>query len=114
MSGTLLMARARKDEERRGGVHAAHDVVKHFLAASGLGDRLRDAPIYAAWREVLGDDLGRRARAVDFRRGELIVEVESAAHHAELANFTGERYRQLTNRHLGREAIRKVTFKLQR
>ena len=108
------MASGRKDEEQRGGVHSARDAVKHFLAASGLGARLRDAPVYAAWREALGDDLGRRARAVDFRRGELIVEVESAAHHAELANFTGERYRQLTNRHLGREVVRKVTFKLQR
>ena len=108
------MARRKDSEDYRGGVHSAGDAVKEFLRASGLGDKLRDYPIYEAWRSVLGTDLARRARAVDFRRGELIVEVESAAHHHELANFTGERYRQLTNQHLRREAVRKVTFKLKR
>lgn len=101
-------------EPRRGGVHSAKDAVGDFLRASGLASKMRDWPIYQAWREVLGEELSRRARAVDFKRGELIVEVESAAHHHELANFTGERYRQLTNQHLGREAIRKVSFKLKR
>ncbi len=101
-----------KDENARGGVHSANKAVKEFLAASGLGARLRDWPVYEAWRAVLGEDLSRRARAVDFRRGQLFVEVESAAHLHELANFTGERYRQLTNRHLGRETVQKVSFKL--
>jgi hypothetical protein len=109
-----MAERRAKTEENRGGVHSARDAVREFLRASGLGARMRDWPVYEAWRKVLGNDLSRRARAVDFRRGELFVEVESAAHHAELANFTGERYRQLTNQHLGREAVRKVTFKLQR
>lgn len=106
--------RRSKGNADRGGVHSARDAVRDFLRVSGLGERMRDLPVYEAWRKALGDDLSRRARAVDFRRGELVVEVESAAHHAELASFTGERYRQLTNRHLGREAVRKVTFKLQR
>lgn len=101
-------------EPNRGGVHSAQDAVRDFLRNSGLGAKLRDWPVYEAWGVVLGGDLSRRARAVDFRRGELIVEVESAVHHAELSNFTGERYRQLTNQHLGREAVRKVTFKLKR
>lgn len=109
------MSRSRKDYEAyRGGVHRAGDAVRDFLRSSGLGAKLKDYPIYEAWRVVLGPDLSRRARAVDFRRGELIVEVESAAHHHELANFTGERYRQLTNQHLRREAVRMVTFKLKR
>ena len=106
------MTRRSSKQDGRGGVHSAGKAVKEFLAASGLGAKLRDWPVYEAWRVVLGEELGRRARAVDLRRGELIVEVESAAHLHELANFTGERYRQLTNQHLGREAVRKVSFKL--
>ncbi len=88
--------------------------VKAFLAESGLGNKLRDLPIYEAWQAALGEELAHRARPVDFRRGELIVEVESAVHLQELANFTGERFRQLANRDLGSERIRKVTFKLKR
>ncbi len=107
--------RSRSDDgERRGGVHSANKAVKEFLSVSGLGAKLRDWPVYDAWRKALGEDLSRRARAVDFRRGELFVEVESAAHHHELANFTGERYRNLTNQHLGRAAVRKVSFRLKR
>ncbi len=103
-----------RQQENRGGVHSASSAVRDFLRESGLAAKLRDYPVYEAWREALGTELSRRARAVDFRRGELIVEVESAAHHSELSNFTGERYRQLTNKNLGREAVRKVTFKLKR
>lgn len=88
--------------------------VKAFLAESGLGSKLRDLPVYEAWQEALGEELSRRAKPVDFRRGELVVEVESAVHLHELANFTGERFRQLANRDLGFERIRKVTFKLKR
>jgi hypothetical protein len=95
-------------------MRTADQAVKEFLSASGLGDKMRDWPVYDAWRKALGEELSRRARAVDFRRGELFVEVESAAHHHELANFTGERYRQLMNQHLGRPAVRKVSFKLKR
>lgn len=104
----------RSDGERRGGLHSAGDAVREFLRDSGLDARLRDWPVYEAWREVLGQDLSRRARAVDFRRGELVVEVESAAHLHELQSFTGEGYRRRTNQHLGREAVRKVTFRLKR
>jgi Dna[CI] antecedent DciA-like protein len=109
-----MTRRGNQDGERRGGVHPAGQAVREFLRASGLGAKLRDYPVYEAWRKALGDELGRRARAVDFRRGELIVEVESAAHLHEFANFTGERYRQLTNQHLGREAVTRVSFKLKR
>ena len=106
------MAGRPRRSERRGGIHSSAEAVKEFLAASGLGSKLRDWPVYEAWRDALGPELARRARAVDFRRGELVVEVESAAHLHELVSFTGERYRQLTNRRLGRDAVRKVSFKL--
>lgn len=108
----------RKSQQRksteRGGVSSMEQAVKAFLVESGLGSKLRDLPVYEAWQAVLGEELSHRARPVDFRRGELVVEVESAVHLHELSNFTGERYRQLANRDLGSERIRKVTFKLKR
>lgn len=104
-----------KDNDRRGGLAALGDVMRQYLDASGLGQRLRDWPVYDAWRVAVGEELARRARPVDYRRGgELVVEVESAAHLQELRNFTGERYRALANQRLGQERIRRVTFKLKR
>jgi hypothetical protein len=85
-----------------------------FLAASGLSERLRHGAVVHAWGEVLGADLGRHARAVRFARGELQVEVDSAAHLHELSNFTGESFRELANARLGSEQIRRVHFQLKR
>ena len=102
------------DSGRRGGIASVGQALQDFLQTSGLGAKLRDSRVYEAWSEALGEDLARRARAVDFRRGELSVEVESAAHLSELKSFTGERYRQLANRHLGSERIRRVAFKLKK
>ena len=85
-----------------------------FLRESGLAAKFQDWPVFAAWSKAVGEELGRRARAVRFQRGELLVEVESATHLQELTSFTGERYRQLANECLGRESIQRVVFKLKR
>ncbi len=88
--------------------------MKSYLKESGLGPKLRDWPIFEAWRDALGNELGRRARAVAFRAGVLTVEVESAAHKQELTSFTGEGYRRDANERLKRAEITSVVFKLKR
>ena len=90
------------------------EAVQSFLRSSGLGQRIGDMKVYTAWREATGPDLCRRARAVAFRGGELIVEVESSPLLSELKGFTGESYRSETNRQLGSERIRRVNYKLKR
>jgi hypothetical protein len=101
-------------KEDRGRQAFLGDAIGAFLKDSGLGPKMREWKVYDAWREVLGPELGKRARAVAFRRGELVVEVESAAHLQELKTFTGEAYRIAANRSLGSERIRVVAFKLKR
>ena len=98
----------------RGGQAFLGDALRRFLKDSGLGAQMRDWKVYDAWREVLGPELSLRARAVAFRRGELIVEVESAAHLQELKTFTGETYRHAANQSLGSPRITSVSFKLKR
>jgi hypothetical protein len=100
------------NQPRRGGVAPLGRAVSQFLAASGLGAKMRDLKVHEAWREALGPELAPHAISVDFRRGELVVEVDSAAHKHELVSFTGEQYRQEANRRLGDNRIRRVSFKL--
>jgi hypothetical protein len=88
------------------------EAMQDYLAASGLGRKLRDWPVHDAWICAAGEALARRARPVVYRNGVLTVEVDSAAHLQELKGFTGEHYRVLANRHLGREEIHQVVFKL--
>jgi hypothetical protein len=85
-----------------------------FLRDSGLDSKLAQARVAKVWSEVLGEPLAHRARAVRFQKGELLVEVQSAAHLHELSNFTGERYRVLANKKLGAARITRVVFQLQR
>jgi hypothetical protein len=83
-----------------------------LLRGSGLDRGIEQARVLGAWRESLGAEFAARARGVRFQRGELLVEVLSAAHRQELAAFTGERFRRAANQRLGAEVIRRVTFRL--
>jgi hypothetical protein len=88
------------------------EAMHSFLKTSGLDRHMRDFPVFEAWRTAAGENVARRARAVRFRDGELVVEVESAAHLQELKSFTGEGLRQRANQPFGREVIRSIAFKL--
>lgn len=87
-------------------------MLDRFLNQSGIGRQLRQGEVLDTWRKVLGPKLSRRARAVRFLRGELVVQVDSATHLQELQNFTGDTYRQQANRLLGDERIKSVAFRL--
>ena len=84
------------------------------MRESGLGEQLRHARVYRAWSDALGPKLSQRARPVQFKFGELTVEVESAAHMHELQNFTAEQYRRAANTQLGEERIKKILLRLKR
>ena len=100
------------DHSRRGGVAPLGRAISQFLQTSGMGDKMRDWKVHEAWRDALGPELAQHATSVDFRRGELVVEVASSAHKHELVNFTGEQYRREANRRMGNNRIRRVSFKL--
>lgn len=90
------------------------DALKEFLRESGLGPRLRHSEVFSAFGQALGEALSKRAHPVRFQSGNLTVEVESAVHMHELANFTGEQVRRKANQILGEERITRVDFKLKR
>lgn len=101
-------------EIRRREVSPIGDALDRFLTSSGLAPRLRAASVLKAWNDAAGEELARRARPVAFRGGELVVEVDSSAHLAELRGFTGEDVRQRANERLGRERILRVVYRLPR
>jgi hypothetical protein len=104
---------AEPSSERRGAA-SMQDAVRGFLRDSGLAAQMRHWPVFEAWSQALGSELARRARPVRFTRGELCVEVESAAHLHELSNFSGERYREIANAKLGKPEIQRIVFRLKR
>ncbi len=103
------------DEHKRkrgGATTTLGDALKAYFKESGLDTRMRDFAVFDAWRKALGTELCKRARAIQFKSGTLVVETESAAHRSELSSFTGEQFRQRANQILGGERITKITYKL--
>jgi hypothetical protein len=98
----------------RRGIASMQDALRGFMRDSGLASQTRHWPVFEAWSRAVGVDIARRARPVRFARGELCVEVDSAAHMHELANFSGERFRELANTQLGKPEIQRVVFRLKR
>jgi hypothetical protein len=112
-AGARQDARAARARKERGPTPIA-DALSDFLRDSGLSAHLRRGSVLQAWSRAVGRDLARRAKPVRFSRGELCVEVDSAAHMHELVSFTGERYRELANAQLGKPEIQRVVFRLKR
>jgi hypothetical protein len=110
--GTRGRAVAHKSD--RQGLASLDSALKSFLKTSGLAERFGPPPEFRAFKEAAGASFARHARAVRFARGELVVQVSSAPHLAELKGFRGEEIRVRTNQLLGRDDVRKITFRLDR
>jgi hypothetical protein len=105
---------AQRSGPQRSGLAPLDTALKSFLRASGIGEKLGPWAMFQAFSEAAGPAFSRHARAVRFARGELLVEVDSASHLAELKGFRGEEIRARTNQIHGREDIRRIAFRLKR
>lgn len=80
-----------------------------LLRQLGLAQAAEGWRAVADWPVVAGVRIARRSRAVSFRDGALIVEVEGSAWMHELGFLKPELVRNL-NRHLGADVVRDVRF----
>ncbi len=111
---TRAKGRANASKSGRKGLASIDSALKNYLKSTGLGERLGAPLEFRAFKEAAGVAFSRHARAVRFARGELVVQVSSAPHLAELKGFRGEEIRVRTNQILGRDEVRKITFRLDR
>ncbi len=104
----------------RGGMAPLDAALKSFLRTTGIGEHLGPWTRFRAFSDAAGSTFARHARPVKFVRGELVVEVDSAAHLAELKGFLGEEIRSRANEILGAADskssgdIRRISFRLRR
>lgn len=90
------------------------DALAEYLKESGVLNRKKQIPAYEAWDQAAGPELAQKARAVSFRRGELLVEVDTTSLLSELRGFASEDLRSRCDELLEGARIRKLTFKLKR
>ena len=87
------------------------EVLGDFLRGQQLRGRDARDPVLELWAEVAGPRYAEQSQAVRFQQGELVVEVASAAHRAELAGFQAEPLRARLNARLGDDRVRRIVFK---
>lgn len=88
-------------------------VVARVLRGLGLEGALLGWRAVQEWPEIAGPRLARRTRAVDFRDGTLVIEVEGSAWMQEVGYLKRELIRKIDAR-LGAGVVRDVRVTLPR
>ena len=94
-------------------MEAVGQVLSRLMRTLGLGAELEGWRAVEEWPRVVGARVGRHSRAVSFRNGALLVEVDGSAWMHELS-FLKRDLIQKINRHLGMERVREVRFIISR
>ena len=92
--------------------HRLGDVLRAALGRLPEAERLADHAVWTHWDAVVGATLARHARPERFRRGVLIVAVDSPEWMQEL-QFLKHELRERLNARLGRTAVRDVFLVLE-
>ena len=94
-------------------MEAVASVLSRVLHRLGLENEILGWRAVEEWPQVVGPRIARHARAVSFREGTLVVEVDGSAWMQELSYLKRDLVRK-ANRHLGSELVRHVKFVIPR
>jgi predicted nucleic acid-binding Zn ribbon protein len=94
-------------------MEAVASVLSRLMQKLGLSAELEGWRAVEEWHRLVGPRVGRHTRAVSFRNGALLVEVEGSAWMHELS-FLKRDLIQRVNRYLGADRVREVKLILAR
>jgi len=90
------------------------EALQEFLKRQGLRGRLRILEVCRAWHETVGEEVSRDTRVGGFRRGVLVVEVDSSTRFYELSQFYKEEILEKLRARLPGEYLNDIRFRLVR
>ncbi len=88
--------------------------MRALMRAEGLDKPSPLANLQGIWEELVGVELGRHSRLEGLRRGTLRVEVDSAAHMAELRGLVQAGLAEQLSERCEDRAVRAIRLKLGR
>ena len=96
---------------RRGrvAVESLKNALSRLLQARGLENDLRGWDAVERWSHIVGQRIADHSRAIEYRQGALIVEVDGSAWMQELTVLKRQLMRTL-NRELGASAVRELRY----
>ena len=99
------------------GMASIEQVLKRWLKDNKVAARTESSEvageqaIYGEWKEIVGPEIAARTRIVDVRRGEIIVEVDSAALLNELSTYYSREILDSIREREPFRGIHKIRFK---
>jgi predicted nucleic acid-binding Zn ribbon protein len=88
------------------------DILAKLLPRYGLADRLDEAEVLAAWREVVGDFLADNASPAGLARGTLTVTVLQPSVRYELERHWKPVILEKLRARFGQRTVREIRFRL--
>ena len=90
------------------------EAVSQFIAERGLAGSAGIDTLNELWREIVGDDIGRRTKVITLRSGTMEIGVQSSALLNELVSFYGQEFLTLIKADNRGRNIRNIKFRLKR
>lgn len=96
----------------KSGTESIGGILNRVLAQAGMAEGLENSRILKLWASAVGPSVAAHASPRSFRRGRLVVTVDSSAWHAELERFFKKKIIDNLNGKLGKPAVQAVVFRV--
>lgn len=83
-----------------------------LLRSLGLEERVKVGRLFSRWPEIVGETIASHASPVEYRRGILIVCVDSSTWLAELSQYLKPELVKKVKKYAGSLVIRDIKFRL--
>lgn len=87
------------------------DVLRHFLKANGLEEKVLETEISARWEELAGKAINLKTRKIALEKGELTVYLTSSVLRNELSMRRTELLEHINQRLMPRASIKALKFR---
>jgi len=94
------------------GVESVGSVLQSLLRELGLEQRVKVGQFFSLWEEIVGEQIARHARPVEYMRGVIWVSVDSSAWLAELSQYMKPELLKKLRRRSGSITIKDVKFRI--
>ena len=91
-------------------VQSIGSVIKEWLKANNLEEKVQEQSIPAHWAEIVGESLARHAKVERVDKGKMFLRVESAAWRTEVV-LRREEIRAKVNDRLGAEVVKEIVVR---
>ena len=96
----------------KSGTESIGGILNRVLAQAGMAEGLENSRILKLWASAVGPSVAAHASPRSFRRGRLVVTVDSSAWHAELERYFKQRIIANLNEKLGKALVTSVVFRV--